>query len=251
MDTAARTRESRSSLPEIDLYRIGGMAGMISGVIAVVANALHPRLSPSDLGDTEKVLDMVAGYSLWRIDHLAIIVALLVGLVAFVAISRSITDFPAASWSRIALVSAIATGAIAAVSFAIDGFVLGGVADEWATASGGAREVILERMITLEHLDAALFAMNIIGLFGATQLLFGIALTQSSDFPSWIGITALVAGFTGVVSGVWMWMVGEANIGNFLVLFSITSVLFALWLLAASAVLLRRSRGALSVSAPV
>ena len=212
---------------------------MATAVLAIVANALHPRLGPGDLGDDEAFLEMVAGSAIWRIDHLAIIVSVLLGLVAFVALARSITDLPAASWARVALGSALATGAVAAVSFSIDGFVLAGVAEDWTNATGDGRAAILERMAIIDYIDVALFALATMGLFGATQLLFGIAAWQSALYPNWIGGTAIVAGVTGFLSGAWMWLSGGLGVGNFLILFTITSALLAVWLLGASLRLLR------------
>lgn len=243
MDTAVDPTQTRPTIPELDLYRIGGIAGIAAGILAVVANALHPRLAPSDLGETEEFLDMVADYSLWRLDHLAIIVTLALAVVAAVAIARSITDLPAAAWARVALASALVTGAVAAVSFAIDGFVLAGVAEDWADASGARRALMVERAETLEYVDGALFSVAIVGLFGVTQILYGLALRQSRVYPNWFGVTALVAGAVGLVSGAWVWLSGELGTGNFLVLFTITSVLFAVWVLASSLHLLRISRG--------
>lgn len=244
MDTAADTARTGAALPELDLYRIGGIAGIAAGVLAIVANALHPRPAPSDLGDTEELLDMVAGYSLWRLDHLAIIVTLALAIVAFVGVSRSITDLPAAAWARVALASALVMGAVGAVSFAIDGFVLAGVADDWASASGSGQALSLERAETLGYVDTALFSVTIVGLFGVTQLLYGIAVWQSSAYPRWIGATAVAGGVAGLIAGVWMWLSGDVGVGNFFVFFTITSVLLAVALLAASVYLLRKSRGA-------
>jgi hypothetical protein len=244
MATTVETPRATSTIPELDLYRIGGISGIAAGSLAVIANALHPRMAPSDLGNTEKLLEMVSGYSLWRIDHLAIVFVVALALIAAVGLTRSITDLPAASWARVALASTVVTSAVAAVSFSMDGFVLAEVAQDWAQASGAEQAAILERARTVQYFDGALFAVTIIGAFGVTQLLTGLALWQSSLYPKWIGATALFSGVVGLVSGSWMWMSGEIGVGNFLVLFTITSVLFAVWLLAASFRLLRRSQGA-------
>jgi hypothetical protein len=248
IDTAAEPTRTRSALPELDLYRIGGIAGIAGGILGVVANALHPRQSPSDLGDTESFLDMAAGYSLWRLDHLAVIFALALGVVAFVALARSITDLPAAAWARVALALGLVTGGVAAVSFAFDGFVLGGIAEDWASASGSARAQLLERARTLEYVDLGLLSVAVVGVFGVTQTLFGLALYQSVSYPNWIGATALFAGVVGLISGSWMWFSGGLDAGNFLVLFTTSSVLLTVWLLAGSVLLLRRARGAPDVA---
>jgi hypothetical protein len=41
-----------------------------------------------------------------------------------------------------------------------------------------------------------------------------------------------------------MWLSGELGVGNFLVFFTLTSVLFAVWVFAGSLLLWRRGRGA-------
>jgi hypothetical protein len=148
----------------------------------------------------------------------------------------------------VALAAAIASGGIAAVSFAVDGFVLAEVAEDWAAAASADRGPVLERMQTIEYVDTALFSATIITLFGATQLFYGIALWASETYSRLVGGIALAGGAAGLVSGMWVALSGEIGIGNFLILFSISSVLLAVWLLAASVALLQRSRGPSSLS---
>lgn len=225
---------------ERELYRIGGIAGIASGVVAILGNALHPRSGAGDLGDLEAQLQMIADFSLWKIDHLLIVLALVLGLPAFVALARSLWDGPSGVWARFALPTAFATGAVALVAFSIDGFVLGEVAEDWAS-SGASDAALLERASTLRYLDLGLFSVAIIGLFGVTQVLYGLALQRSAAYPGWVGTVALMGGVAGLASGVWMWMAGGLETGNFLVLFTISSVLLAVWLLYASVLLVRRA----------
>jgi hypothetical protein len=242
METLVGKDSANSGLPEGDLFRIGGVTGIASGVLGLLANALHPRPGPDDLGDTEVFLELIADTSRWRVVHLAIIVSVMLGLPTFVALSRSVRDLPAAAWSRIALVSALVSGAVAAVSFSIDGFVLAGVADDWSGAAPGARALFLERAETIEYFDIGIFSVAILGLFGVTQLLFGITFWGSAVYPNWMGVTAGVAGIAGLISGVAIWISGGFSVFNFLVLFSLSSVAFVVWLFAGSILLLRRSR---------
>jgi hypothetical protein len=244
MAAAADPIRTHSTTGDRDLYRIGGIAGISGGILGVVANALHPRPGTSDLSRTEEILDMAAGYSLWRLDHLLILVALMLGVVAVVALARSVAETPAAGWARVAFAATLVTGAAAALAFSVDGFVLGGVAEDWAAARGVGRALMLERAETLQYVDRAFFSVATIGLFGVTQLLFGLVLWRSGTYPPWIGTAALAGGVAGLISGVWMWLSGELGLGNFLVLFSITSVLFAVWVFGASLLLLQRSREA-------
>lgn len=224
------------------LYRIGGIAGLTSGILGIVANALHPRPEPANLGNNEKFLELVSGYELWRIDHLMIIFAVLLGLVAFVAVARSMSSTPAAAWARVALAASIASGAVAMVSFSIDGSVLSAAADEWAAASGDAQLAVLERFAAIAYIDMAVFSVAILGLFGATPIFFGAALWHSGLYARWIGATALIGGALGLMAGSWIWMVGGFNVGNFLILFTAASVLFTIWIFAASLRLLRLAK---------
>jgi hypothetical protein len=164
--------------------------------------------------------------------------------VATVALARSVADSRAAGWARVAFAATLVTGAAAALAFSIDGFVLASVAEDWAAARGVRRALMLERAETLQYVDRAFFSVATIGLFGATQILFGLVFWRSGTYPTWIGTVALVGGIAGLVSGVWMWLSGELGVGNFLVFFTITSVLFAVWLFAASLLLWRRGREA-------
>lgn len=227
---------------DLKLYRIGGLAGLTSGILGIAANALHPRPDPGDLGNKEKLLELVSGNELWRIDHLVIVFAVLIGLLAFVAVARSMSSTPAAAWARLALPISIASGAVAIVSFSIDGSVLSAAADEWLAASGQAQQDVVERFATIAFIDMAIFTVAILGLFGASPLLFGAALWQSSIYPRWIAATALVGGALGVASGSWIWMAGVFTVGNLLILFTASSVLFTVWTLGASFRLLRLAK---------
>lgn len=236
--------DTHEKASDLKLYRIGGLAGLTSGVLGIVANALHPRPVPANLGNNEKFLELVSGYELWRIDHLMIVFAVLLGLVAFVALARSMSSTPAAAWARVALAASIATGAVAAVSFSIDGYVLAAAADEWLAASGDARSAVVERFAAIAYIDMAIFSVTIIGLFGATPILFGAALWGSGTYARWIGATALAGGVLGLISGCWIWLVGGFNVGNLLVLFTAASVLFTIWIFAASLRLLSLAKQA-------
>lgn len=224
------------------LYRIGGLAGIIGGGLAIVANALHPRLGPDDLGQVPRFLDLIAGYTLWRMDHLLIIISVLLGLIAFVALARSMYAGPGAGWARLALPVALATGAVAAIAFSVDGVVFAGLAEDWAASGGSGRAAILERAETLAYVDHALFSVTVIGLLGLAPLLYGMALRSDGTYAAWIGTVAIIGGVLGLVSGSWMWLSGELNVGNFLILFTLASLAFAVWLLAASLGLYRRTQ---------
>lgn len=242
MATAVEAPRRRSAVGELNLLSLGGMAGIAAGVLATVANALHPRLGPNDLGVPQKTLDLIAGYSLWKIDHLAIVISATLGLLAFVAIARSMLSSPGASWARFALGAAIATGAVSLIAFAIDGSVMAAIAKEWAGTPGAARAEVLNRYALVNYFDMAFFSVAVFGLFGVTQTLYGIAMRESKMYYGWVAPAAIVGGVIGLVSGAWMWMIGGLNVANFLILFTLTSVILGVWLIGASWKLLRMSQ---------
>lgn len=248
MDTSMRTAES-SGRADLALFRIGGMAGIAAGVLALIANVMHPRPAASDLGDTEKFLELVSGYGLWKIDHLAILLAVILGLIAFVAVGRSLAATPAAGLGKAAIAVGITTATVAEAFFALDGFVWSSVAQDWAEAGASTRQAVLERVVLIQYLDLALFSLTIMGLFGVNQILFGMALTRSGTYPVWIGWIAILGGILGVASGSWIWTSGRLGVGNLLILFTLASVLFTVWSLAASLRLLRLASGETTTTA--
>ncbi|HVF51976.1 MAG TPA: hypothetical protein VNC78_00035 [Actinomycetota bacterium] len=233
-------------------YRLTGAAGLAGGVLAIVANALHPRQSPGKLGDVKDFMSIIDGFALWRLVHLLIITSVLLSMFGLIGIARVLTDEGRSPWANLCLPLGVLMGAVAAVSFAIDGFVMGGAAEQWAhshlvEAVGDhfqpravAIHEALQRAETLSLIDGAVFAVAIMGLFGAAQLVYALALLKSDAFPGWTGVVGLVGGLGGLLSGSLMWMTGGFDVFNFLVLFTLTSVLFTAWLIGCSLVLYKR-----------
>ncbi len=220
-------------------YRLCGLAGLVGGALALVANGLHPRSSPSDLGETEALLDMVAGFGLWRLLHLLIIFALLLVVIALIGLAHSLVEENRSPWARLCLPLGLVSGAVSAASFAMDGFALGGVGAAWKAASGAARADVLLQAEAVYMIDGALFTVAIISMFGATALVYGLALRSSQRYPKWIGMTAIAGGVAGLASGTVQMLAGELNVASFLILFTITSVLFTIWLIGVSLQLYR------------
>ncbi len=233
--------EARSDLGSSDarFYRLTGLLGLIGGGLALIANGLHPRQGPNDLGDTEDLLDMVAGFGLWRLDHLLVIFSLLLGMIALIGLAHSLVAEDRSPWARLCLPLGLVAGAVGAAAFAMDGFALGGLGADWKAASGAGKAAVLERAGAVLMVERALFTIAIMSLFGAASLVYGLALRDSQRYPKWIGLTAIAGGVAGLASGTAQWMAGELNIAGFLILFTISSVLFAAWLIGASLELYR------------
>lgn len=224
-------------------YRLCGRLGLAGGVLAVISNALHPRQGPGNLAGSrslEDFLDMVAGFGLWRLDHLLIIFSLILGIAAFIGVAHLLVEEATSDWAPLCLPLGLVAGAVGAVSFTLDGFALGELGEAWKHASGPARAEVLARAEAVVLVDAALFTIAIFGLFGVTQLVYGLAMSRSGYFPSWIATTAIAGGIVGIASGIVQWMAGELNVASFLVLFTVSSVLLSVWLIGASVLLTRR-----------
>lgn len=235
MDTALRRQPVRSAAPEVGLYRITAAAGLAAGALGLVGNALHPRFS--DPGDTVALLDKISTFGAWRLVHLAIVASVALGVVALVGVTRSIAAPAAAGWARVALACGLVGGAVMVAAFAIDGFAFAGIAEQWAGA-GDERAALLRQADTLGYVEGALVGVALLGLLGATQTLYGIALWASTEYPRWTGAAAVAGGVVGLVSGAWAWTSGGLTAGNTM-LFTISAALFAVWVVGASLEMLR------------
>ncbi|HUP16039.1 MAG TPA: hypothetical protein VM848_08320 [Acidimicrobiia bacterium] len=209
--------------------RIGAVAAIVGGVIALVANILHPR-EADILDSTEGLLTEVAGSDIWVGVHFAIAVALALLLAALYGVSRSITSESGRQWARLAWGAAVASTAIGLVLLFVDGIAVADAADTWSSASGAAKDTAFAAGSAIISLSFALFTGFIVISFGALPLLYSATLLSSDDYPAWLGWVAGLAGVLGVVAGVLQWFAGPSTLSAF-VLFPIASILFTLWII--------------------
>ncbi|HEX8100815.1 MAG TPA: hypothetical protein VF660_11520, partial [Actinomycetota bacterium] len=199
VEAPAAARTEASATTTRGFYRAGAIAGFVGGGLAIITNALHPR----NFGDTtQDLLRMITDFGPWRIVHLGILMSAFFGIFALVAIFRSIADGPS-PWAWPALGIALASAAVAMVSFSIDGFALAGLAADWSAATGATRAGILTAAQGLQNFDGALFMLNIMTLFGLTPLVGGVALWQDGRvYPRWLSGLGIVGGLFGMASGI-------------------------------------------------
>ena len=109
---------------------IGGWLALIGGLLALVANGLHPHPSSFDL---QALLAEIAGSNAWMPIHLTLIAAMLLILGAMAAITLTLEGEPGATLARFALVAALVGGALSIlVSTSMDGFAMKQVAQRLA-----------------------------------------------------------------------------------------------------------------------
>jgi hypothetical protein len=222
----------------------------LSTLIAVVFNAIHPRAPAGSLNDTVELLRIVSASNSWRAVHLASVVATLVGVAAIVAILWSMTLQGSRRWPVIALVSLVVTTPTLLLSVGLDGFAIKSVADRWADAGGADRQTLLAAATALRSVDVAVLDVVMIGQFGLTAILLGVASWTSALYGRSLGLVAIAAGVIGVACGALQALSGRLTVLSYLVLLTASLALFTLWLALASIVLWRRAEQALRPQQP-
>jgi hypothetical protein len=220
-------------------YRAGAIAGFIATALGIVANAMHPR-DLFDLTGGER-LQRIADFGPWLVVHFAVVVAVVLGLITFMAVYRSIADGPS-PWARPAIAFVLVSIAVALVSFVMDGFGLWGLAQAWTGATGSAKTTIASTADAMTSFETALFVGNILTFFGAAPIVGGMALWTDGTYPRWVAGLGVVGGIVGFAAGTVNFLAGEITDFAFIVLFTISSVLVTVWFLALSVLLWRRSQ---------
>lgn len=219
------------------LFRAGAIAGFVGTAIGLVTNAVHPR---DIVGvTTAERLERIAGFGPWLTIHFGFVVVLVLGLITFVALYRSLAEGGSA-WARPALATVLVSSAVAAVAFLFDGFGQGVLAESWANANGAAKASLLTTAQGLSAFDEALFVGTMLTLFGATPIVVGIALWTDRSYPRWVAWAGIVSGVLGGGAGVINYLAGEVTDFGYVV-FTTASFVATVWFLALSVLLWRRS----------
>lgn len=197
--------------------RIGAAAAMVGAVIAIVFNLLHPR--SSDVGSAAEEVRLATEEGIWLFDHYMIAWAVGLALLAFIAISRSLTSEPSISWGRVALIFGIGSTALVFATVVVDGFAL---KEAGETADATTAEAVA-------FIGGGLFLASIGSFFGFTPILFGVAVLTGNDYPAWLGWGAVIAGLLGIIAGTIIFFDGFSQFTTN-VLFPISSVLSTLWI---------------------
>ncbi len=220
------------------LFRVGAIGAMVGAALGLIFNLLHPRGSGIDTSLEE--LDLVADSGIWLFVHYMLAWALAFSLVGLIAVARSFTGEAGESWGRFARAAAIASIGIAAVTVTVDGVAVKEVADNWAEAGRGTGSAAFATGDAVANVSLALFITVIGSLFGLTAVLFGVAGLVSADYPRWLGYMALVAGVAGLLTASITFLSGRSDV-TLNVLFTISSLLYTIWLFTSGWYLWQRS----------
>jgi len=231
--TPTRFSAERSTL------RLGGMSAMVGGALLLVGNIAHPRES-GQLADAESLLEVAAGSRLWVIDHFVLLLAVSLLLTGLYGLSRSFTSAAARSWAQLAWSFSIVGVVFAAALMVTEATALAKVADEWTTATGTARDVALAAGGALFELSLVFGAGGMLFLFGATPLLFGLAILADEDHPRWTGWSGIAFAAIALLAFTVQVVAGETTLALF-TLFPVAAIGVTLWIIYLGARLLKRS----------
>lgn len=173
-------------------------------------------------------------------------VATLVGAGAIVAILWSMALHGSRRWPFIALVSLVLTTPVLLLSVGLDGFAIKSVADRWAHSTGADRQMLVTAATALRSVDVAVLDVVMVGHFGLTAILLGIASGTTTLYGRPLGLVAVAGGGMGVVCGALQALSGRLTILSYLVLLTASLALFTVWLSIASYVLWRRAEVVIS-----
>ena len=211
---------------------------MVGAVIGLIFNLLHPR--PEEIDNVLSELEMVNDSGIWVFDHYMLGLAIALGLLGGVAISRSYAEEPARSWGRFALAAQIIGVGIGFLTLAVDGMIVGKVTEEWAAAGGGTDSAQYAVAAAVTNVSLGLFTALIWSLFGLTATLYGLAGLNTNTYPRWLGSLALVGGLLGFAAGTVQFLGGISNLSA-TVLFLPASLAFTIWLFASGWFLWQRT----------
>lgn len=171
--------------------RTAGTLALVGGIIAAVANLVHPIID--DGATTEEFMAVVSDTWYWTPLHLLIGAGVLLLVAAFAVGAPTFPRPRARHAAQVALVLGVLSGTIFVIQIAgIDGIAFRYLAD--AGTDG-------ELVALLQDLDVALLSLSIALFMGATAAVFGIALLADARYPSWLGWVAIVAGVGNLVTG--------------------------------------------------
>jgi hypothetical protein len=211
---------------ERNLFRYGAVCGIAGTVLGFVFNAIHPRnLDYNHI--TLSTLQEVSASRIWVGDHLTLILAAVLSILGFAALSRSMTSPKGGALARLAFVAALVGGGVLLVTIALDGIATKTIADTWAASSGILKSEAFTAGAVVVASNIALLAISIILFFGITFALFGLAVAVDGAYPKGLGWIALLAGAASVIDGGWIAYKGLS--ANNVVLFVASTLLATLW----------------------
>jgi hypothetical protein len=234
---APRPDEISSQSTTYWLLRIGSIAGIVGALFAAVGNILHP-VTPRD--DPLGVARVIAQSDAWTLIHVVIIIGIICMLGGLIAIRHSINGGVAEALARLGVVAGTLGVTIGIATVILDGVGAKQLADQWAVASGPAREVSLSLVSTNETLNFALAGLFNLSFAGVPFILLGLATALSGAYPRWLGWVAAAAGVGSVAAGLVQAFTGKPTTAS-LILTIIGPTVISAWVLVMGVAVGRRA----------
>lgn len=218
------------------VYRVGAWGAIIGGILAILVNVFRQGRSSDAVSHLRSTVDMAATSGRWELTMVGIIVASLLLLLAFFALTQSVDDSRASAWGRLAWVTALVGTTIGIAYHAI-----------YTGLQRGAEVMRAEALDSVALVGDGLYSAWAITLFGATALFYGLAMATSSRYPTWLGWVTVAGGVAGLVTGFMHAFAGVTSTSR--LLFAISAGVFSLVVLYVGVLLLRRSSTSVALTA--
>jgi hypothetical protein len=210
------------------VYQVGAWGAILGGVLAIVVNVLGPRPGSGSVGELRATVDTAATSGGWELTMVGIIVVSLLILLAFFALTRSFQDAPASGWGRLAWATALVGATIGIAAHAV-----------YTGLHRGAGVMTADALDGVALVADGLFFAWVLTLFGATPLLYGLAMTRSHNYPTWLGWVTVIGGIVGLLAGFMHAFAGQTSTS--VTLFAIGAGVFSLVIIYVGVLLLRQS----------
>lgn len=233
---------SEAEARRVAFLRGGAVCAVIGTLGYIVAFLLH-----GDLPDqtTESVLSFIANRP-WALHHLGIVVCFLLWVAALAGLAYSLSGGAAWVLGRLGQLAALLGMVVLLWHYNIDGPALETVADAWVASDGAEQAMHLERGAILILATTGMFPLYVALLLGLPFLLFGVAFVLSTNYPSWLGWIAAVAGALAFA-------VGATNFAGLdwlpMNLFVLTVLILDVWMIAIARLMWQRASSRTPVSA--
>lgn len=203
--------------------RLGGGMVFLGTVVWIGLSGLRGAIP----GAATEVLAL-AQAAHWRPVHLFTIVAIVIVAAGLALLSGTLQTPSAASTGRASSMIAVPAAAVMGVGFAIEGFVLPGLAEAHRMAGDEAAQAMhmAQAELVLQVVGGTSFAYQT--LFGLAICVMSVATYRSHEYPHWHCWLGIIGGAIWSLAGILIY-IGDPQVGFWL--FAIPVVPVAIWLL--------------------
>jgi hypothetical protein len=192
---------------QITLRRIGAVGAILGAVVQVAAGTgsssafgTVPAGAPAEL-----LLSAVANQPwLWTTIQLGFVLGPVFWLLAFVALSATLTQERGDALAKLAAATLAVGAAVHIVSSSINGFGVAALARAWAAAPAAEQaDLVLMGNVLLTILDGT-WASSITLFHGFPFVLSGLAVITSGRYPAFLGWIGFLGGLGSLIAGPFM-----------------------------------------------